>query len=320
MTQVSDNMARVALDYIAAGKAAALATVVSTWGSAPRPVGAMLAIAEDGAFQGSVSGGCVEGAVILAAQEALQDGKCRVLDYGVADSDAFAVGLACGGNIRILVEPVGRGDGPDQALVEDMAKAVETRTAFACQVDLETWQRQRLDAAAQTCGLKDGVYTHVINPSLRMIIVGAVHISQNLSPMARMAGYDVILVDPRDSFATHARFPGDVFVDAWPDAALREIGLDAHTAVITLTHDPKIDTPALGVALRSKAFYIGALGSRKTHAKRVAELHEQGFSEAEIAKIHAPVGLNIGAKTPSEIAVSILAEVTECLRHPEMRR
>ncbi len=320
MTQVLDNMARVALDYIASGKAAAIATVISTWGSAPRPVGARLAIAEDGAFQGSVSGGCVEGAVILAAQDALRDGKCRVLNYGVADADAFAVGLACGGNIQILVEPIGIGDGPDQALIEAMATAAERRTAYASQVNLETWERMRLDAAGLACGKAGHVYTHVIRPSLRMIIVGAVHISQSLSPMAKMAGYEVFMVDPRGSFATAERFPGDVFVDAWPDEALRDIGLDAHTAVITLTHDPKIDTPALGVALRSDVFYIGALGSRKTHAKRVAELKGLGFDDAEIAKIHAPVGLNIGAKTPAEIAVSILAEVTECLHHNRTRR
>jgi xanthine dehydrogenase accessory factor len=143
-----------------------------------------------------------------------------------------------------------------------------------------------------------------------------VHISQNLSPMARMAGYEVFMVDPRDSFATPERFPDDTFVDAWPDDALQGIGLDAHTVVITLTHDPKIDTPALGVALRSEAFYIGALGSRKTHAKRVAELTAQGFSEVEVGRIHAPVGLDIGAKTPAEIAVSILAEVIERQRKP----
>jgi xanthine dehydrogenase accessory factor len=316
MTQASDNMARVALDYIAQGKGAALATVISTWGSAPRPVGSQLAIADDGAFQGSVSGGCVEGAVILAAQDALQDGKCRVLDYGVADADAFAVGLACGGNIQILVEPIGLGDGPDQALIEEMAKALETRKAYAYQVNLETWVRQPLDAAGLVPGKQDNLYIHVVNPGLRMIIVGAVHVTQTLAPLARMAGYAVTLVDPRDSFSTHERFPDDTFIDAWPDEALRNVGLDAHTAVITLSHDPKIDTPALAVALQSDVFYIGALGSRKTHAKRVVELQGQGFTDVQIARIHGPIGLNIGAKTPAEIAISIMAEVTERLRRP----
>jgi xanthine dehydrogenase accessory factor len=314
MTQYPDNMASVALGYLAAGKGAALATVISTWGSAPRPKGAQLAISEDGNFQGSVSGGCVEGAVILAAQDAIRDGKCRVLEYGIADEDAFAVGLACGGDIQILVEPIGVGNGLDIQLLEDAIKAAQTRLPFAYSVNLNNWARERVDAKDQATGKQGDVFTYVAKPSLRMIIVGAVHVSQTLAPLARMAGYDVLLIDPRDSFATKARFPDEKFMDAWPDEALTQIGLDAHTAVITLSHDPKIDTPALAVALKSDVFYIGALGSKKTHAKRVAELQSQGFTGAEIARIHGPIGLDIGSKTPAEIAISIMAEVTERLR------
>ena len=316
MTLNSDFMPTVALGYLAAGKGAALATVISTWGSAPRPVGAQLAIADDGGFQGSVSGGCVEGAVILAAQDAIKDGKCRVLEYGVADEDAFAVGLACGGNIQILVEPIGVGGGPEKQLLKDGVLAANARKAFAYSINLTDWSRKRLNSTGLVSGKQGDLFIHVVKPSLRMIIVGAVHVTQTLAPLARMTGYDVLLVDPRDSFASQARFPNDTFVDAWPDDALMQIGLDAHTAVITLSHDPKIDTPALAVALRSDAFYIGALGSRKTHAKRVAQLHGDGFSDTEIAKIHGPIGLNIGAKTPAEIAISIMAEVTERLRKP----
>lgn len=316
MTQNLDNMASVALGYLASGKGAALATVILTWGSAPRPVGSQLAIAEDGAFQGSVSGGCVEGAVILAAQDAISDGKCRVLEYGVADEEAFAVGLACGGNIRILVEPVGVGDGPDKQLLKDATHAADTRQSFAYRVDLRNWSRECVKPEGLMMGVEGNQFTYVANPGLRMIIVGAVHVTQTLAPLARMAGYDVLLVDPRDSFATKARFPKENFVDAWPDEALTQIGLDAHTAVITLSHDPKIDTPALAVALKSGVFYIGALGSKKTHAKRVAELQSQGFTSAEIARIHGPIGLDIGSKTPAEIAISIMAEVTESLRRP----
>ncbi len=316
MTLNSDNIPEVALGYLAAAKGAALATVISTWGSAPRPVGAQLAIADDGVFQGSVSGGCVEGAVILAAQDAIRDGKCRVLEYGVADEDAFAVGLACGGNIQILVEPIGIGDGPDKQLLKDAIQAVKTRKAFACSVNLMDWSRERLNPTGLISGKQGNLFIHVTNPNLRMIIVGAVHVTQTLAPLARMAGYDVLLVDPRDSFASKVRFPDDTFIDAWPDEALAQIGLDGHTAVITLSHDPKIDTPALAAALQSDAFYIGALGSRKTHAKRVAQLQDDGFSDTEIARIHGPIGLDIGAKTPAEIAVSIMAEVTERLRKP----
>jgi len=316
MTFNSDDIPAVALDYLAAGKGVALATVISTWGSAPRPVGAQLAIADDGVFQGSVSGGCVEGAVILAAHDAIRDGKCRVLEYGVADEDAFAVGLACGGNIQILVEPIGVGGGPDKQLLEDAALAVKTRKAFAYSVNLTDWSRERLNPTGLVSGKQGDLFIRVVNPSLRMIIVGAVHVTQTLAPLARMAGYDVLLVDPRDSFATKTRFPDDTFIDAWPDEALAQIGLDRHTAVITLSHDPKIDTPALAAALQSDVFYIGALGSRKTHAKRVAELQVLGFTDVEIARIHGPIGLDIGAKTPAEIAVSIMAEVTERLRKP----
>ncbi len=314
MTQDLDDMASVALGYLAAGKGAALATVISTWGSAPRPIGAQLAIAEDGAFQGSVSGGCVEGAVILAAQDAIQDGKCRVLEYGIADEDAFAVGLACGGNIQILVEPIETGDGFHKQLLEDVIAARKDRLPFAYSVNLNDWSRKHVDPKGLTTGKQGDVFTYVANLGLRMIIVGAVHVTQTLAPLARMAGYDVSLVDPRDSFATQARFPDETFIDAWPDEALAQIGLDAHTAVITLSHDPKIDTPALAEALQSEVFYIGALGSKKTHAKRVAELQGHGFTSAQIARIHGPIGLDIGAKTPAEIAISVMAEVTERLR------
>lgn len=157
-------------------------------------------------------------------------------------------------------------------------------------------------------------FVHVFNPPLRMVVVGAVHIAQSLVPMARIAGYDVVVVDPRGAFATEARFPGVTLSDEWPDDALGELALDARTAVVTLTHDPKLDDPALQVALRSPVFYVGSLGSRKTHAKRIARLREAGLAEAEIRRIRAPVGLDIGAVTPAEIAVSIMADVIATLR------
>lgn len=158
------------------------------------------------------------------------------------------------------------------------------------------------------------LFVHVHAPPLRMVVVGAVHIAQPLVPMAAIAGYDVTVVDPRRAFATDERFPGVAVSTGWPDEALAALAPDARTAVVTLTHDPKLDDPALAVAIRSPAFYVGALGSRKTHAKRVERLRGQGFSEAEIARVRGPVGLDIGAVTPAEIAVSILAEVTRALR------
>ena len=158
------------------------------------------------------------------------------------------------------------------------------------------------------------VFLNVFSPALRMIVVGAVHITQALAPMARIAGYDVIIVDPRRSWATPDRFPDMTLIDEWPDDAMAELQPDRRTAVITLTHDPKLDDPALAASLRSEAFYIGSLGSPRTHAKRLQRLERKGFSEIELGRIHAPIGLDIGAKSPAEIAVAIVAEVTECLR------
>ncbi len=157
------------------------------------------------------------------------------------------------------------------------------------------------------------IFIEVFNPSLRMLIVGAVHIAQPLSRMASVAGYDVTVIDPRASFATDERFPGITLNGEWPDDGMRDLDPDRRTAIVTLTHDPKLDDPGIEVALKSDAFYIGALGSRKTHAARVERLTAAGFSETEIARIHAPVGLSIGSVSPAEIAVSILAQVTDVL-------
>ncbi len=332
-----DQIPEAALGWDEAGKGAALATVVETWGSAPRPAGSQLAISSDAELVGSVSGGCVEGAVVAEALEALQDGRCRVLEFGVTDDEAFAAGLACGGRIRVLVEPIGVGEGPDAALIRQLAEARSDRRALAYVVCTESWDRLLIDGAAGTplgaavrraltsdksgFHLVEGAhwFIGVHNPPLRLIVVGAAHIAQPLTQMARLAGYDVTVVDPREAFATEARFPGEAITHDWPDVALDRLGLDARTAVVTLTHDPKLDDPAIMRALRSEIFYLGCLGSTRTHGKRVLRLTEQGFDEAEIAKIHAPVGLDIGARSPAEIAVAILAEMTERLRRPETR-
>ena len=158
------------------------------------------------------------------------------------------------------------------------------------------------------------LFVQVFNPPKRMVIVGAVHIAQPLVTLAQTSGYEVVIVDPRGAFATRDRFPGVTLSEDWPDSALEALKIDSRTAVVTLTHDPKLDDPALHVALRSEAFYIGALGSRKTHGRRVERLTEEGYSEDEIGKIHAPVGLAINAKSPAEIAISIMAQVTQVLR------
>ena len=328
-----DKILETSLGWIKDGKGAALATVIETWGSAPRPTGSQLAISSEAEMVGSVSGGCVEGAVVAEALEAVEDGECRVLTYGVSDDEAFAVGLACGGTIRVLVEPLDVGKGPKRGLIEELVKVRAQGQAAAYLVNLETWERRLVTGTgdplwqavskrftSDKSGFEDDWFVGVHNPTLRMVVVGAVHIAQNLMQMARLAGYDAVLVDPRDAFSSEARFPGEKLIRDWPDAALEAHGLDARTAVVTLTHDPKLDDPAIMVTLRSDAFYLGCLGSTRTHAKRVTRLSEAGFSEAEVAKIHAPVGADIGAKSPAEIAISVMAQITECLRRPEKRR
>jgi len=315
-----DRIPEIALDWHRTGKGAALATVIETWGSAPRPVGSQLVVSGAGEMMGSVSGGCVEGAVVEEAQAALADGQPRLLTYGVSDQDAFAVGLACGGTIRVLVEPVGA------AMPEDMLAAIVTaregRVALAYAVDLETWDRSlsapdgphRDRFRSDKSGVDESLFVAIHNPPLRLVIVGAVHIAQALVGMARSCGYDPLLIDPREAFGSEARFAGEVISHDWPDEAMAALGIDARTAVVTLTHDPKLDDPAIRTALRSDCFYLGCLGSTRTHAKRVARLEEAGFTAREIARIHAPVGLNIGAKSPAEIALSIMAEITQVLR------
>ncbi|MBN9675881.1 XdhC family protein [Salipiger bermudensis] len=319
-SDLSDSIPETALGWHREGKGAVLATVIETWGSAPRRVGAQLAISGAGEIEGSVSGGCVEGAVIVEALEALEEGAARELEFGVSDGDAFAVGLACGGTIRVLVEPVG--SVLPEALLADLCAARAARAPVAYVVDLDTGARRLERDGFETrfrmdrSGFEEGSRTFVAihNPPLRLIVVGAVHIAQALVPMARIAGYDPAIVDPRETFGAQARFPGETLLNDWPDEAVEQLGLDSRTALVLLTHDPKLDDPALTLALRSGCFYIGALGSTRTHAKRVARMQEAGFSEAEIARIHGPVGLDIGAAGPSEIAVSILAEMTGVLR------
>ena len=328
MLSEHDRIPEIALDWHHQGVKAALATVVQTWGSAPRPVGAQLAVSGEAEIMGSVSGGCVEGAVVAESLEAVEDGNNRVMEFGVSDNDAFAVGLACGGTIRVMVEPVGIGRGLPVATLERICAARAGRQALGVVTDTEDWSRvvigyddrpSAFDADRSGFLDDDQRFTWICNPPLRLAVVGGVHISQPLVEMARLAGYDVTLIDPREAFASTVRFPDTRLVHDWPDAALAAHGLDHRTALVTLTHDPKLDDPALQAALRSGVFYIGALGSNRTHGKRVARLTEAGFTDAEIARIDAPIGLDIGAKSPAEIAISVMAELTERLRRPASR-
>jgi xanthine dehydrogenase accessory factor len=324
-----------ALDWLAEGRRVALATVVQTWGSAPQPVGSQLVIDAEGNFLGSVSGGCVEAEVITEAADVIATGKPKALEFGVEDNTAWSVGLACGGAIRIFVEPLapGRDCSPNGVLPRLMGD-VEVRRKVALVTHLATGARSlahspydlghdlapaledafRRDKSMAVAGSDGEVFIKVFNPTIRLIIVGAVHVAQPLVPMARALGHDVVIVDPRTAFATEERF-GDVEIwREWPDEALPKIGVDGRTALIALTHDPKIDDPALIYALSCDAFYVGALGSKKTHAKRLERLSGKGVAGAELDRIHAPIGLDIGAQGAAEIAVSIIAEITAVQR------
>jgi len=321
-----EDIPAIARDWHQAGKGAALATVIQTWGSSPRRVGSQLAVSGEGQIMGSVSGGCVEGAVVTEALDALEDGQPRLLEYGVSDDDAFSVGLACGGTIRVLLEPVGPALSPE--LLDEIVARRAARDPFAYLVNIATWGR-RLTAGpgdpleqeiakalrADRSGIVGGEwFIHAQNPPLKLLIVGAVHIAQPLAAMARLTGYDTTIIDPRTAFVTPERFPHDHLVEAYPDEAFPDLPLDTRTAVVTLSHDPKIDDPAILAALGSDVFYLGCLGSPRTHAKRVERLGQAGVGVDDMARIHGPVGLDIGSATPSEIAVSIMAEMTQSLR------
>ena len=315
-----DTIPKQALDWHQKGRGAVLATVVQTWGSAPRRVGAQLVVSGDGNMQGSVSGGCVEGAVVLEAQQALADGRSKILEFGISDGDAFAVGLACGGTIRILLEPIGAV--LPEPMLKELVEARAQRRAVAYVVNIQK-ETRALEYSGHSNRMQmdrsgfeeDGqTFVTIHMPPLRLVVVGAVHIAQALLPIAQIVGFDPVVVDPRESFASPERFPDVKILNDWPEEALQAHGLDARTAVVLLTHDPKLDDPALELALRSEAFYIGALGSKRTHEKRCVRLQEKGFSKDQIARINGPVGLNIGAATPAEIAASIMAEIIYSLR------
>jgi xanthine dehydrogenase accessory factor len=329
--------AEVLFDQAAAwraqGKRVALATVIKTWGSSPRPPGSMLFISDGGAMAGSVSGGCIEGAVVHAALESLKEGTPRLLEFGVTSEMAWEVGLACGGQVQVFVAPLPEPGAPGADLIETLRRDLRERRPFALLTTVPSGERrlyslpsgadeapEPLAQAARDALLHDRFSEHAAEsgqrvlvqpfcPPVRVIIVGAVHIAQPLAQMAALAGFEVHVIDPRRAFATSERFPGVALHTRWPAPALSELGVDARCAVITLTHDPKLDDPALDAALHSGAFYVGALGSGKTHAARLGRLRSRGFDDAALQRIHGPVGLPLGGRAPAEIAVAILAQL-----------
>ena len=317
-----------------------IATVIQTWGSAPRKVGAKMAVTANGRISGSVSGGCIEGAVVEAALETLKSGRPQMLHFGVADEEAWEVGLACGGNIDVFVEvldePTYRFSrqlilnnrfGKCVTVIEDIDELLGKKFTYDGHENRSVMTNSKLaeqigDKIAginksQRIGLEDGfqLFVDVFQPSPTLMIVGGVHVAITLAAMAKMLNYRTVIIDPRRAFGSKDRFPNvDQLLQKWPQKALAELELTPDTAVVLLTHDPKIDDPALKILLDSSVFYIGALGSRKTHTKRKVRLAEMGFNQQQISRIFAPVGIDIGADRPEEIALAVLAEIVKA-RH-----
>ena len=333
--QAHDVLA-AAREWIASEGRVALATVVGTWGSAPVPVGGQMVMAPDGRFEGSVSGGCVEGEIIAESEQVLADGKSKTLQFGVADDTAWRVGLPCGGEIKVLLERLEGSDG--LKLVERSLEARSNRRGIVVKTRLDTGTRelyergdngadalvrQHLESGESglvTTADEGEVFLHALVPPVRVLVIGATHIGQILAQLVKIAGHEVVVIDPRTAFAAEARFPGIRLDTEWPQDAIPRIGLDPYTAVVALAHVGHIDDEALKLALRSNCFYVGALGSMRTHAKRTERLKAADFGDEELKRIHCPIGINIGAQSPPEIAISIMAEIVLALRGPRVFR
>ena len=312
MEELDDVITPLSL-WLRENKKVALATVISTWGSAPRPVGGQMAININGEIIGSVSGGCIEGSVIAEGIKCLSDGKTRIRDYGITNDMAWELGLACGGELKILIQPLNIQD----EIIYSIVKFIENRDIAKLEIDCSNGKRVINNSIINNTSHYDpsiNKFIHIFSPKPRLFIIGAVHIAQALVSLATIANYDITLIDPREHFATQKRFPNCKIINEWPDTALSNFKLDKSTHIVTLTHDPKIDDPGIITALKSNVGYIGSLGSKKTHYNRCERLKLLDFSEVELSKIHAPIGLDIRSKTPAEIAISILAELTNFRR------
>ena len=303
---MADNDSVIAAARGWAGARMALATVVSTWGSAPRPRGSHLLVHEDGRFEGSVSGGCVEADIMALAGEVIAGAPFALRRYGVADAAAWEVGLPCGGEIEVMVQPVSA-QGFDPALFDAIADARAEGRAVEVATDL-TSGRSSFDPAP-------GTFINRYEPPRRLLIVGAVQIAQVLAGLARELGIATVVIDPRGRFLTPERFPGVTLDDRWPDEAVAALRPDRATAVVTLSHDPKIDDPALIAALNGGAGYVAALGSRKSHAARRERLAAD-LTAGQIDRVEGPAGIDIGAVGPAEIALSIAAGMVRALHDP----
>ncbi|MFZ9551020.1 MAG: XdhC family protein [Hylemonella sp.] len=304
-----------ALAWKRAGHAVTLVTVVETWGSAPRPPGALLAMRDDGVVSGSVSGGCVEDDLIARTKASLQapagvqaSGLPSMIAYGVTKEEAARFGLPCGGTLRLVQEPL-----REMAWIENLLDRTAQHQLVARTLRLDTGEVALSDAIRGQQMAYDGkTLTTVFGPKWRLLLIGAGQLSQAVASMAGQLDFEVLVCDPREEYAATLGIEGVRRVAGMPDDVVREMLPDAHTAIVALTHDPKLDDMALLEALKSAAFYVGALGSRRNQEVRKKRLAEHfDLSAEELARLHGPVGLRIGAKTPAEIAVSVMAEIVQ---------
>ena len=304
-----------ALAWRTAGHAVTLVTVVQTWGSAPRPPGALLAIRDDGVVSGSVSGGCVEDDLIARTKAAFNatgltpdNNRPSLIVYGVSKDEATRFGLPCGGTLRLVQEPVLDPSWIAQLLARTAAHQLVARTLTLATGAVALGAAER----GQALQFDGATLSTVFGPQWRLLLIGAGQLSQAVAQMALMLDFDVLVCDPREEYAATlvAGVPGIQRMEGMPDDVVREMEPDAHTAIVALTHDPKLDDMALLEALQSSAFYVGALGSRRNQQVRKQRLAEHfDLSEHELTRLHGPVGLALGAKTPAEIAVAIVAEI-----------
>ena len=311
MDSVDIEVLRNAEAWRKAGHRVTLGTIVKTWGSAPRPIGAMVAIRDDGQVTGSVSGGCVEDDLIEKVRaKALAAEKPQLVTYGVSNEDATRWGLPCGGTLQVVLEPVTADSG-----IEALLASIGRQQLVRRRLDMESG-RSTLDAGRWQDVLEyDGkVLSTVHGPRWRLVLIGGGQLTRYLAEMAKMLDYHVTVIDPRSEYADGWNLQGVTLDRGMPDDVIASMNLDGHSAVVALTHDPKLDDMALLEALKSAAFYVGAIGSKKNNDARRRRLLDFDLSEAEIARLRGPVGLYIGSKTPPEIAVAILAEMT-AVRH-----
>ena len=307
MDSVDLQVLKSAADWVKAGRRVVMATVIKTWGSAPRPIGALTAIRDDGMVVGSVSGGCIEDDMIDQVRAGkLVENTPATTRYGVSAEEAKRFGLPCGGTLELVLEPLTR-----QSSLDELLERVERHELVMRRLDMKSGKVTLGPARSNDVLAFDGATLATVHgPRWRMLIIGAGQLSSFLAQMAQGLDYQVTVCDPREEYAEGWDIAGVELTRGMPDEVVTGMNLDGHSAVVTLTHDPKLDDMALLEALKSPAFYVGAIGSKKNNDARRKRLAEFDLSQDEITRLHGPVGLKLGAKTPPEIAIAILAEMT----------